>query len=72
MNASAAHLVELKVVEQVVELAVLAGLLELDKVLLQAVQGELGLVVDVDLQGLGAIVRSRVRTKPAGARAPCS
>jgi hypothetical protein len=52
-----AHLVELEVVEQVVELAVLLLLLELEVVLLKTVQGQLGLVVDVDLEGL------RVRLK---------
>ena len=45
-------LVELEVVEQVVELAVLFLFLELEVVLLQNVQIELGLVVDVDLEGL--------------------
>lgn len=45
-------LVELEVVEQVVELSVLLLLLELEEVLLQTVQGELGLVVDVDLERL--------------------
>lgn len=43
-------LVELELIEQVVELAVLLGLAELDVVLLETVEGELGLVVDVDLQ----------------------
>jgi len=50
-----ADLVELEVVEQVVELAVLLLLLELEEVLLQTVQGELGLVVDVDLEGLTSV-----------------
>ena len=43
-------LVELQLVEEVVELAVLLGLTELDVVLLETVEGELGLVVNVDLQ----------------------
>lgn len=43
-------LVELQLVEQVVELAVLLGLAKLDVVLLETVEGELGLVVHVDLQ----------------------
>jgi hypothetical protein len=47
-----AYLVELEVVEQVVELPVLLLLVELEEVLLQTVQGELGLVVDVDLKRL--------------------
>lgn len=47
-----AHLVELKRVEQVVELAVLLALLELEEVLLETVQRQLGLVVDVDLERL--------------------
>lgn len=47
-----ADLVELEVVQQVVQLSVLGILLELDVVLLQTVQGELGLVVDKDFQGL--------------------
>lgn len=46
-------LVELEVVEEVDELAVLGLLLELDEVLLEAVEGELGAIVDVDLNGLG-------------------
>mmetsp|Transcript_21625 Transcript_21625/g.37103 ORF Transcript_21625/g.37103 Transcript_21625/m.37103 type:complete len:220 (-) Transcript_21625:1322-1981(-) len=47
------HLVEFQRVEQVVELAVLLGLAQLDVVLLQPVQGELGVVVHVDLHRLG-------------------
>lgn len=43
-------LVELKVVKEVVQLAVLLLLAELDVVLLQTVEGELGVVVDVDLK----------------------
>ena len=43
-------LVELKLVQQFIEFAVLFCLAELDVVLLQTVQGELGLAVDVDLQ----------------------
>lgn len=47
-----ADLVELERVEQVVELPVLGVFLDLDEVLLQSVQGELGLVVNVDLKRL--------------------
>lgn len=47
-----AHLVKLERVEQVVELAVLLLLLELEEVLLETVQRQLGLVVDVDLERL--------------------
>lgn len=43
-------LVELEVVEQVVQLAVLLSLAKLDVVLLQTVQGKLRLVIDVDLE----------------------
>jgi hypothetical protein len=43
-------LVELQLVEQIVELAVLLSLAKLDVVLLETVKGELGLVVNVDLQ----------------------
>jgi hypothetical protein len=43
-------LVELKTVEEVVEFAVLLGFLELDAVLLQTVESELGLIVDVDFE----------------------
>ena len=46
------HLVELEAVQQVIELAVLLALGELDKVLLKTVEGQLGLVVDVNLEGL--------------------
>lgn len=45
-------LVELERVQQVVELSVLLCLGQVDVVLLQAVQGELGLIVDVDFNGL--------------------
>lgn len=47
-----ADLVELELIEQVVQLAVLGSLFELDKVLLQTVQRQLGLVIDVDLERL--------------------
>jgi len=46
------HLVELEAVQQIVELSVLLALGELDKVLLKTVEGQLGLVVDVNLEGL--------------------
>ena len=45
-------MVEVEGVEQVVELAVLARLGELDVVLLQTVQCQLALVVHINLQGL--------------------
>lgn len=43
-------LVELELVEQVVELAVLLALTDLEVVLLETVKSELGLVVNVDLE----------------------
>ncbi len=43
-------LVEFEVVQEFVQLAVLLAFAELDVVLLQAVQRELRLVIDVDLQ----------------------
>ena len=43
-------LIELKAVEEIVELAVLLRLVELDTVLLKTVQRELSLVIDVDLE----------------------
>lgn len=46
------HLVELEVVQEVIQLSVLAVLLKLDVVLLQTVQGKLGLVVNEDLKRL--------------------
>jgi len=46
------YLVKLERVEQVGELLVLLVLGDVDIVLLEAVQGELGLVVDQDLVGL--------------------
>jgi hypothetical protein len=49
---SVTYLVELEVVQQIVQLSVLAVLFELDVVLLKTVQGELGLVVDKDLKRL--------------------
>ena len=45
-------LVELERIQQLEELAVLLRVLQLDVVLLQPVQGQLGLVVDVDLHRL--------------------
>lgn len=43
-------LVEFEVVQKLIQLAVLLLLVELDVVLLQAVEGELGIVIDIDLQ----------------------
>jgi hypothetical protein len=54
-------LVELEIVEEVVELAVLVLFLELQEVLLQTVQRELGLVVDVDFEGLCGQLESGLR-----------
>ena len=45
-------MVELQVIQQVIELPVLLLLLQLEVVLLETVQGQLGLVIDVDLEGL--------------------
>ena len=45
-------LVELEGIQQLEELPVLLRVLQLDVVLLQPVQGQLGLVVDVDLHRL--------------------
>ena len=45
-------LVELEGIEQLEELPVLLRVLQLHVVLLQTVQGQLGLVVDVDFHGL--------------------
>jgi hypothetical protein len=45
-------LVELQLVEEVVELTVLLSLTKLDVVLLETVESELGLVINVDLQGV--------------------
>ena len=56
------HLVEFEVVQQVIQLSVLGVLLELDIVLLQTMQGELGLVVNKDFQRL---------RKVSAARPPC-
>ena len=47
-----AHLVELEIVEEIVEFPVLLLFFQLVVELLQSVQSQLGLVVDVDLQGL--------------------
>ena len=43
-------LVELEAVEQVVELTILLRLIELDAVLLKTMKGELGLIVNVNLE----------------------
>jgi hypothetical protein len=47
-----ADLVELELIKEIVELAVLGRLFELDEVLLETVKGQLCLVIDVDLEGL--------------------
>lgn len=47
------YLVELQNVQQIEKFPVLLVVLQLDVVLLQAVQGQLGLVVHKDLHGLG-------------------
>ena len=49
------HLVELEVVDQVGQLAVLLLLLDVDVVLLEAVQRQLGLAVDEDLVRLAGV-----------------
>ena len=46
------YLVELKHVQQVVQLAVLGCLVNFDKMLLEPMEGEFNLVIDVDLQRL--------------------
>ena len=48
------HLIELQGVQKLVQLAVLALLVQHDVVLHQTVQGELGLIVHIDLHGLQA------------------
>jgi hypothetical protein len=47
-----ADLVELEVVQELVELPVLFLLFKLEVVLLKTVEGQLGLVIDVDLEWL--------------------
>lgn len=44
------NLIELECVEEIIQLAVLLPFAKLDKVLLEAVKCELGLVVNVDLE----------------------
>jgi hypothetical protein len=44
------HLVELEVVQKLIQLTVLFLLVKLDVILLQSVEGELGIVIDIDLQ----------------------
>lgn len=51
-GAEDAYLIELKRVEQLVQLPVLANFFQLDVMLLQTMEGELRLVVDEDFQGL--------------------
>lgn len=58
-----ADLVKLERVEEVVELAVLGGLVEAHKVLLQTVQRELLLVVHVDLEGLQGVSEARCSSR---------
>jgi hypothetical protein len=56
-------LVEFEGIEEVVEFAVLLGFGEPDKVLLEAVQSQLGLVVDVNLEWLtlGEFIKRDIR-----------
>jgi hypothetical protein len=58
-----AHLVELDLVEEVEQLAVLLVLLKLDVLLRQPVQGELGLVVNVNLHRLLRCVLKKKKKK---------
>ena len=46
------YLVELKRVQQVVQLAVLGRLVDLDEMLLEPMEGEFSLIIDIDLQRL--------------------
>jgi len=46
------YLVEIQCVQQIIQLAVFARFFELDEVLLQSMQGKLGLVIDKDLERL--------------------
>ena len=46
------HLVKLEFIEQLVELSVLLLLVELNVVLLKTVQSKLGLVIDINLEGV--------------------
>lgn len=57
------NLVEFERVEEIVELAVLGGLLETNEVLLQTVKRELLLIVDVNFEGLMFRKRLRVRSR---------
>ena len=50
------YLIELEHIQQLEELPVLLGVLELNVVLSQTVQGQLGLVVDVDFHGLKRVL----------------
>jgi hypothetical protein len=52
MMCAMTYLVELKRVQQVVQLAVLGRLVDLDEMLLEPMEGEFSLVIDVDLQRL--------------------
>jgi hypothetical protein len=54
------HLVELEDVEQLKQLAVLFRILELDIMLLEAVEGKLSLVVNIHLHGLKERKRKRL------------
>ena len=45
-------LIELEIVEEIIKLSILFTFVELDIVLLQPVEGELGLIIDVNLQGI--------------------
>ena len=51
------HLIEVKGVQKLVQLPVLANLLQLHVVLLETVKRELRLVIDEDLERLGDCVR---------------
>jgi hypothetical protein len=53
-------LVELEVVQELVQLPVLLLLLELEVVLLKTVEGQLGLVIDVNLEWLLSALNIRM------------
>ena len=53
MSSGTTDLVELEVIQELVQLPVLLLLLELEVVLLKTVEGQLSLVIDVDLEWLG-------------------
>ena len=70
MTVKCAHLIELELIDQLEKLPVLFALLNFHVVLLQAMQGELGIVVDADFERLketrGCVMNNVFKVRKVG------